>query len=705
MLNNKKAKQAIGIGQIVLLVFGIVAIGFIVGSELQRVSGGALTPVRGDFSIIDEEDFPTIFNDGRDTPLRENGRETGGGETGGYVTNFARNKIGDNPGLLGRIGITGAGIIDGAFYAGMVYGGVQMIAGIFGEEEIGDALSAGAGAGVMTTQTINALYGQRGLLEGKWGSEVLGGGAPWWGIGVGLAVAALTYKDTKTKTITFDCNVWQPPEGGEHCEECNQQGIFPCSEYQCKSLGQACQLVNKGTEEEKCVWVDREDVEYPQIEPLENVLTTGYKYSPDNTISPPDRGVKILRKETNGCVEAFTPLSFGIKTDEPAQCRVDHERKEKYEDMQYYFGGKSTLLYNHTQSMSLPGKSNVESENLTLNNNGIYELYVRCKDANGNTNPANFVFRYCVEEGPDTTPPMIVSTDLMNNMPVAYNQTSVEINLYTNEPAECKWDYVDRSYKDMQKTMSCSNSVMEMNAQMLYECETTLDGIKNRKDNNFYFRCKDQPNSAEEDRNVNAESYEFTIKGTRPLVITEVGPNGTVKDASDPVKVTLTAETRAGYKEGEATCKFSDTGEENDYIEFSKSHSHEHSQELNLEEGDYKYWIKCIDLGGNTHTKTIEFKVESDNTAPMVARIFKEDGNLKLITDEKASCVYSTKDCTYNFEDGIEMQDYNENEHYIEWNPESIYYIKCEDQYNNRVAPNQCNIIVRPLKIEEQGSI
>ena len=90
--------------------------------------------------------------------------------------------------------------------------------------------------------------------------------------------------------------------------------------------------------------------------------------------------------------------------------------------------------YNHTQGINLPGPSSLESENITIKNDGNYELYVKCEDVNGNSNTEDFVFKYCVQEGPDTTAPIIVGTDLLNNMPIAYDQSLVDIELYTNEP-------------------------------------------------------------------------------------------------------------------------------------------------------------------------------------------------------------------------------------------------------------------------------
>jgi hypothetical protein len=40
-----------------------------------------------------------------------------------------------------------------------------------------------------------------------------------------------------------------------------------------------------------------------------------------------------------------------------------------------------------------------------------------------------------------------------------------------------------------------------------------------------------------------------------------------------------------------------------------------------------------------------------------------------------------------------------EKEYYTEWNINSDFYIKCEDDYGNQPLPNQCSIIARPFEI------
>jgi hypothetical protein len=39
-----------------------------------------------------------------------------------------------------------------------------------------------------------------------------------------------------------------------------------------------------------------------------------------------------------------------------------------------------------------------------------------------------------------------------------------------------------------------------------------------------------------------------------------------------------------------------------------------------LPEGSYEYFIKCVDLGGNTDNNKIVFDIETDNSAPLVVR-------------------------------------------------------------------------------------
>ncbi|MBT4258147.1 hypothetical protein HOD88_03130 [archaeon] len=630
------------------------------------------------------------------------------------LTNSEGEMIGKNiqpGGILSGVKAVGGVILTNGLMALSIYGISNWIGNaIFPEagKEV-QAFSGSLSAGVFAGKTSLDLFGNGGVFSGRGGifgravrGKFLGvGGGIWIGAAAAITYFALTYDKEKQEAVIFTCYPWDAPERGENCGLCNEQGL-PCSEYQCKSLGQSCSIVNPGTSEEKCVWVNRNDNEFPIIEAWDDALLEGYRYTPDNAVSPPDRGVTVVNDATDGCVKAFTPLKIGITLDEPAKCKIDPERKASFDEMRIFLSG-SLLQETHEFQLSLPGSANLGAENITLENDGQYELYVRCADANDNSNLANFVFKYCVEEGPDTTAPLIVSTSIINEMPIKFDQTNVEdFELYLNEPSECKWSHLDLTYENMEETFeNCDRSIGEINGQMLYSCKTTLTGLQNRMENKFYFRCRDQPIGVVEDkRNTNAESYKFTLIGTRPLYIGDFQPNGTdvIRDSANSVKVEFTMETKEGFNEGEATCYYSET--DSNYIEFFNTNSYEHSQEVYLEEGNYHYFLKCVDLGGNEDKREIDFYVESDKEAPVVVRAYNEDNKLKLITNEESECSYSTNDCSISFEEMNPMTTSDNLEHFTPWNTQSDLFIKCRDEYYNLpVGGNQCNMIVRATDV------
>ncbi|KKL23644.1 hypothetical protein LCGC14_2423310, partial [marine sediment metagenome] len=216
-------------------------------------------------------------------------------------------------------------------FALLVVAGIQLLGPLFGlSEENTNALSQSAAVGIIVEGIATGIaqkFPENNI------AKFLGKHSTWIGVGAGVLIFVLTYKKEKQETIIFSCLPWQAPTGGSDCEKCNNKD-FPCSEYQCRSLGQSCELINRGTQEEKCVWINRNDVNPPIIQAWEDALLNDYKYAPDNAVSPPDRGVKILyEKSPDNCVPAFTPLKFGVTLNEPAICKLDVLRKDNFNEM------------------------------------------------------------------------------------------------------------------------------------------------------------------------------------------------------------------------------------------------------------------------------------------------------------------------------------------------------------------------------------
>ena len=605
----------------------------------------------------------------------------------------------NHPGCFFALGI----ISESALYAVGLAAAVQALGPIFGlSGEQTEILSKTTAIGVLAGK-ISADFAARAFAKdstnefAKWFVEDQAGlsGASWVGRSAAAIYFLANYRDEESKKVSFSCIPWQAPLGGSNCETCNK-GFLPCSEYQCKSLGQNCELVNKGTTEEQCVWVNRNDVTAPIITAWEEgLLSADYSYNPDSAILPPDRGVKVQYSlSDDSCIPAFTPLRIGIQSNEPAKCKVDLLRKDDFEKMGFEMSS-GLLQYNHTFSLSLPGSDNLNSSGIEVQNDGNYDLFVRCEDANGNSNVGTFVFKYCVDKGPDVTPPLIVATSVPNKAPVAFNQTALNLEVYTNEPSECKWSHNNREYDLMETQMTCDSFISNNNAQGLYTCRTTLEGIKDRFVNKFYFRCQDKPQSLENERNENQESFEYSVVGTQALVIDYALPNDTIRDSTSAVRVPFEVKTSAGFDEGRALCYYSDTGDDEDYVQFFESDSHLHKQDLFLPSGSYIYYIRCIDLGGNSDDENITFTVESDNQNPNVVRAYHEEQYLKLITDEEAKCVYDVVDCSYPIESGIPITEIDGTNHFTDWNLKRNLYVKCQDLYGNQPLPDQCSIVVK----------
>jgi hypothetical protein len=631
---------------------------------------------------------------------------------------------------LGGLGGGVNHLIAGLAWGAVAYGAAKFIGPLFGlDDRNTNALAIASFAGVMTYQGLGALgptgWGATGKFAAGFAESSFGkflvGHPGLIAIGVTVAVFLLMYKKTSTQTVNFQCLPYEPPLGYAKCEECNKDPMRPCSEYRCKALGQACELVNKEFPgKELCARVTKFDVSSPTITPWADALKPnglGLKYVPDSSIRPPAVGVKIVSNADGGCLPAFTQLQFGILTNEPAQCKIDYNHTKKFDDMQFYFGEENYYAYNHTQVMRLPAPESNQSLSGSpiLKNDGSFSLYVRCRDPvgkefgesqssiGGNENVDEYAISFCVSKAPDTTPPIIEGTSILQNSPVRYNADAVPIEVYTNEPADCKWSRLDKAYTDMENAMTCSSDPGQINADLLYTCSGNLAGIKNMEANTFYFRCRDQPLADDADRNTMSQSYKLDLRGSRDLNVKSIIPNGTIFGSTTTIPVNIEVETMQGSDEGKSICYFSTEKDNLDsYIKMFETNDVVHTQDLQLTSGSYEYFVRCVDAGGNTAVNSTKFEVKVDKAAPSVTRVYKELDALKIVTDEDAECSYSIQNCAFNFADGLKMI-YNpitsKNMLFAPWKTSLTLYVKCKDNYGNEPSSAECSIVASPVEV------
>ena len=204
------------------------------------------------------------------------------------------------------------------------------------------------------------------------------------------------------------------------------------------------------------------------------------------------------------------------------------------------------------------------------------------------------------------------------------------------------------------------------------------------------------------------QSYLYSLIGTQPLSIISDGPNGTMYGGSDTVPVNLSIITDNGYSNGQATCYYAAGAkptQDSSYIQFFETNAtNQHSQRQDLVSGNYTYYFKCIDLGGNAAYNQTNFVVKTDKNPPSVIRVYKESGQLKIITNKAADCSYSLNDCNFDIPSGIQMTTTDYLSFTADWTLNQNYFIRCSDQYGNQPNPDSCTMVIKASQLSEPSS-
>lgn len=124
-------------------------------------------------------------------------------------------------------------------------------------------------------------------------------------------------------------------------------------------------------------------------------------------------------------------------------------------------------------------------------------------------------------------------------------------------------------------------------------------------------------------------------------------------------------------------------------------------------------YISCKSLGDMAITKIVDFTLDKDTQAPQAVRAYYEDNKIKVVTDEPATCRYSTTSCAFNFTASTNGLSSTANglNHFVAWAPGTTYYVKCKDSIEPETPnypsstgsttdpnANGCTTIIRPIK-------
>ena len=496
----------------------------------------------------------------------------------------------------GKLALTGLMEIAGgswsatvASFAGVAIGaGIGMIAGAYLAEYL--ELSPG---GSMLMAVGGAMVGGAVVYFSLTPALLA---SPFFWVGIALIVVSLFFggDDCPPIEVIFECKPWKAPLGGSDCEKCNEDLLKPCSEYRCNSLGSACELVNKGTVQEMCASSSDDGIP-PVLSPQFGTISADEIYGDisDSRFS--------LTSIDGGCIDAYTPLMFGIVTNELAYCRFDMETKE-FEEMDFDFGGNS-YLYNHTTVFSLPDPSHGQSQGADWN--GDLTLYIKCVDVHGHESPGFYTIDMCVNQGPDKTAPRIVATDPVNNAIVGFDVSEKSVSIFTNELSTCRWDLSDVDYSSMSDNMICDDIFGSPSSSQGYLCETVVPLAGG--DSVYYIKCMDQPwLDNMYDRNVVSMIYKLR-KPEKKIEIDWIEPSQDFESVTDMTTIELQVQTSGGG--GLHYCSFSFSGYDKMIKMFETGADRIHVQPLERPIGTSKIYVECTDETGDSVQSWTEFEI------------------------------------------------------------------------------------------------
>ena len=497
-------------------------------------------------------------------------------------------------------------------------------------------------------------------------------------IGVILMVIGSLFGGSKCPSIEveFECKPWKPALGDKNCEKCNEDPLKPCSQYRCESLGAGCKLVNVGSEDEMCTSED-DDGKPPLVKPL---IGGGSKNVAYNDVG--DSGFKVTSKD-GGCLDAYTPLTFGIKTDELSYCKFDVSKKD-FDDLSYDLGSNA-YLYNHSMTFNLPDPSHGQSQG--VNWSGDLSLFVRCQDVHGILSKDFFKIDMCVREGEDVSGPRVIKVSPDNGGLISFGVREFDFELLTNELATCKWSINDIDYSRMENDLVCDDSLASPSSPFGYRCFSNLsvaDGVLN---STYYIRCADQPWLNESERNINVDSFVYKIrKPEGNIAIDWIRPNESFEISTAMKTIDLKVSTSKG---GDFHfCSYSFSGYDKMIEMFETGNEKVHSQSLNLNPGIHKIYFECRDELGDSVRDSVQFEIARDSSSPFVSRVWQDGGFVNLVLNEKGECRFSFDDCRFKWDDGILIGEGDELRFAVVRGEK--YNIKCADEFGN--IPSRCSV-------------
>ena len=84
---------------------------------------------------------------------------------------------------------------------------------------------------------------------------------------------------------------------------------------------------------------------------------------------------------------------------------------------------------------SLDGAINASDYQYLLDQVGDLNFHIKCASLDGDSNEVDYRINFCVDPGPDLTPPEVTATLPADNSILAFNSQTINSIIYISEPA------------------------------------------------------------------------------------------------------------------------------------------------------------------------------------------------------------------------------------------------------------------------------
>lgn len=128
-----------------------------------------------------------------------------------------------------------------------------------------------------------------------------------------------------------------------------------------------------------------------------------------------------------------------------------------------------------------------------------YYMFFSCQDKKGQESTKPFFFEVSIESfEDDEKAPILIGSIPENDTLFAYDDESIQTELYFDEPAECRYAKEDIEYSEMKNILKCVDSIYDYSNRFggSYQCKDEINLTDDML--NIFIRCRDNPQKIEE---------------------------------------------------------------------------------------------------------------------------------------------------------------------------------------------------------------